>query len=164
MLLLTFLVKGLLTQARCVQGPWPLGWGLLLGTPTSRSGASRALHLWMSLKGRSSGAGYSPAPLSCLQRRRIKLLPHQAAREGLRQDRGAHPGLPRGHRGGLAGVRCHLHLRHRSHYRLKEKPRAGGDQTQTPPTPIQVKRRFPRCRGPFRPPCRAGSPAPGSCS
>lgn len=44
MLLLTFLVKTLLTQARCVQRTLAAGLGLHCWTPLGRSGASLELY------------------------------------------------------------------------------------------------------------------------
>ncbi|KAI4570889.1 hypothetical protein MJT46_006406 [Ovis ammon polii x Ovis aries] len=122
MLLLTFLVKGLLTQAHCVQRTLAAGLGAaLLDAHESVWCQPRALHLWVSLERTVFRSWVLTCPLSCLQRRRIKLLPHQAARE----DSAKFVVLTLVSLAAIVGVLlasgviyC---LRHRSHYRLKEK-------------------------------------------
>ena len=90
----------------------------------------------------------SHCPLSCLQRSRIKLLPHQAARE----DSTKFVVLTLVSIVVIVGVLlasgviyC---LRHSSHYRLKEKLSGlVGDPGPDATDAYQVKRHFSRCHG-----------------
>lgn len=108
MLLLTFLVKTLLTRCAVSRGPWPLGWGCAAGRPWVGPVPARSFTLEgvCGKDGLRELGTHLPPLLFAEKQSQASASPGSAGR--LHQVRGAYPGLRRGHRGGLAGVRRHL--------------------------------------------------------